>query len=114
MPGNNQVSPWSFTNLALYLDGCKQPLPFHVQPNYLPEFLFKSREGEKKKGFLPLPPLHGVNYCIFIWKGGKKYTLSRNSTQNHGWRVVSAWCLLAVGNFFYFKVSRSAVVLVTK
>ena len=49
MPGNNQVSPWSFTNLALYLDGCKQPLPFHVQPNYLPEFLFKSREGEKKK-----------------------------------------------------------------
>lgn len=56
-PWNNQVSSRSLTNLALYLGGCKQPLSFHVQPNYLPEFLFKSRERKKKKkSFLPPSP----------------------------------------------------------
>lgn len=58
MPWTTQLSPQSLTNLALYLGGCKQPLSFHVQPNYLPEFLFKSRERKKKKkgSFFSPPP----------------------------------------------------------
>lgn len=63
--------PRSLTNLALHLGGSNQLLPFHVQPNYLLESLFKPKEEERGGGETapsPLPLLHGVNYCIFIWE----------------------------------------------
>lgn len=59
--------PRSLTNLALHLGGSNQLLPFHVQPNYLLESLFKPKE-EGGGETAPLPLLHGVNYCIFIWE----------------------------------------------
>ena len=57
---------------------------------------------------LPHPPLHGVNYRIFIWEGGKKIHagLKQHTKQAGVWYLPGVYWLLVI----FFKVSQPAVV----
>lgn len=69
--------PRSLTNLALHLGGSNQLLPFHVQPNYLLESLFKPKE---EGGGLP-PPFCMELITVFSSGRSREKTRSWNRTQ---------------------------------
>lgn len=76
--------PRSLTNLALHLGGSNQLLPFHVQPNYLLESLFKPKEEERRGGGRQLPP--PSPFCmelITVFSSGRSREKTRgwNGTQ---------------------------------